>query len=1042
MKERTAKLGTSTWMLMQSFRGAWQRLSVALLLVMLTMTTAWAQSTFGGGSGTQSDPYKIATVEHLRQLSDDVNDGNTYQDTYFVQTRDIDFEGADFTPIGGKQYTQPGELGPTTGYRPFYGNYDGQDHRISNVNITAPESFYGTGLFGYTVSATIQRVHLMGTSTVTAPAIGGGIVGLVGGEVEVLHCEVGPDVTVQVDVSGSHLGSAFGGIAGVIEKSGKVMYCTSAATVSGNGSTKANMLGGIVGYVSNANGHVVHCHALGQVIGGVSEVGDFIGANNGIISLSYYHSSNPRGAVNGADDPSVFWVGTITMGNDVEGTVNTLPTLTYLGKNYYREGERIGLTLTYTGDAGEEYAKDFTASAGTLVPQGSGYNLQMPGSDVTINVTLTSISGIGDGSGTQADPFIIRTTDDMDALAERVNGGQSQNGIYYRLAANLDYTGKTYTPVGKEYQKPFMGHFDGQHFTISHVTLNDGLGLFGNVSNGSVRNVTLSSSSVGGGASTGAIVCYLNGGEVDGCIVQEDVTVSGDFNVGGIVGYSENGSTISYCTNNGNVSSSGSSIGGIVGLSAKNSVIIGCFNSGEVWTSKNTCGGIVGYLSANTVEWCVNEGAVTANNYAGGIVGDGYNSTIDNCLNMAALTANSCKGGITASNGSSMTLTNNYYAGACTDGGVQGSDRAGAMRGWKVTADESIHIDLFPDDEGNFTGFTYDGIRYLGAGETSYIMISRGYEFSGYTPTVSAGTLTAVEGEDDMYTLTMPSTGRNVNISLAGTLTLDLLDDDSDDWYNNTRRLEYNPGFTGSVKLAGRTLHKDGKWNTLCLPFDVLLEGSPLEGATARPLTAATITGTTLNLTFGDAVSTLVAGTPYMINWKGGDDIVNPVFQGVTLDATDRSVSIGLDSSSGGSISFNGTYGVMTFDAADPSILLFGGDKLHYGDSGDNLGACRAYFLVTPAGSLTDYVMNFGNGETLTGSFVERGDANADGSISVTDIAVVVNCILQLDNNGGFSEYGADANGDGQVTVTDIGVIVDKILGSPTPTPPEGGEPQ
>ena len=30
---------------------------------------------------------------------------------------------------------------------------------------------------------------------------------------------------------------------------------------------------------------------------------------------------------------------------------------------------------------------------------------------------------------------------------------------------------------------------------------------------------------------------------------------------------------------------------------------------------------------------------------------------------------------------------------------------------------------------------------------------------------------------------------------------------------------------------------------------------------------------------------------------------------------------------------------------------------------------------------------------------------------------------------GGFSQYGADANGDGSVTVTDIGVIVDMILG-------------
>ena len=59
-----------------------------------------------------------------------------------------------------------------------------------------------------------------------------------------------------------------------------------------------------------------------------------------------------------------------------------------------------------------------------------------------------------------------------------------------------------------------------------------------------------------------------------------------------------------------------------------------------------------------------------------------------------------------------------------------------------------------------------------------------------------------------------------------------------------------------------------------------------------------------------------------------------------------------------------------------------------------------------------------------------RGDANGDGSVSVTDIAVVVNCILQLPNNGGFSEYGADANGDGMITVTDIGVIVDIILGT------------
>jgi len=83
--------------------------------------------------------------------------------------------------------------------------------------------------------------------------------------------------------------------------------------------------------------------------------------------------------------------------------------------------------------------------------------------------------------------------------------------------------------------------------------------------------------------------------------------------------------------------------------------------------------------------------------------------------------------------------------------------------------------------------------------------------------------------------------------------------------------------------------------------------------------------------------------------------------------------------------------------------------------------------IVTPSAAETypaDYTYKVSAGSTV------RGDANGDGSISVTDIAVVVNCILQLPNTGSFSEYGADANGDGDITVTDIGVIVDKILGN------------
>jgi len=70
---------------------------------------------------------------------------------------------------------------------------------------------------------------------------------------------------------------------------------------------------------------------------------------------------------------------------------------------------------------------------------------------------------------------------------------------------------------------------------------------------------------------------------------------------------------------------------------------------------------------------------------------------------------------------------------------------------------------------------------------------------------------------------------------------------------------------------------------------------------------------------------------------------------------------------------------------------------------------------------------------TITSGPIAIGDANCDGNVSVTDIAVIVNHILQLGNDQ-FNKYSADANGDNDVTVTDIGIIVDIILGKNTPS--------
>lgn len=247
------------------------------------------------------------------------------------------------------------------------------------------------------------------------------------------------------------------------------------------------------------------------------------------------------------------------------------------------------------------------------------------------------------------------------------------------------------------------------------------------------------------------------------------------------------------------------------------------------------------------------------------------------------------------------------------------------------------------------------------------------------------------------------------------------------------------------VVLAGRTLYRDGTWNTLCLPFRVsdgdandgiTFTGTPLAGATVKTLTAASSSNGILTLTFGPDVTTIEAGKPYAVKWTTtGSNIQSPVFDNVTIKNVTNNVTVN------GVVTFNGIYDPTTYDAEDRSTLLLDADRsqqagstptLQYATSGTRLGACRAYFDVVHDGltGITDCVLDFGNNETQTCPFVDRGDANGDGTISVTDIAVVVNCILRLPNTGGYSPGGADANGDNDITVTDIGVIVDKILGT------------
>ena len=79
---------------------------------------------FAGGTGTGSDPYQIADGAQLAYLASEVNKGQTYENSYFVLTADIDLANHDWTPIGNSFSDALFDL---TDYRLFAGNLDGKE---------------------------------------------------------------------------------------------------------------------------------------------------------------------------------------------------------------------------------------------------------------------------------------------------------------------------------------------------------------------------------------------------------------------------------------------------------------------------------------------------------------------------------------------------------------------------------------------------------------------------------------------------------------------------------------------------------------------------------------------------------------------------------------------------------------------------------------------------------------------------------------------------------------------------------------------------
>ena len=180
---------------------------------------------------------------------------------------------------------------------------------------------------------------------------------------------------------------------------------------------------------------------------------------------------------------------------------------------------------------------------------------------------------------------------------------------------------------------------------------------------------------------------------------------------------------------------------------------------------------------------------------------------------------------------------------------------------------------------------------------------------------------------------------------------------------DNSSTIETYDGKTMAVVLDDRTLYKDGKWNTLCLPFSLSAEqidaNTDFAGATLMTMDVTKKNGFdvedgTLYLGFKTA-TTIEAGVPYLVKWEkaayyeGNEanyDISNPVFEGVTIS---NSTAQAVESSTEGleTVQMVGTYSPVSVTANDKSILFLGdANTLYYSTVDRQIRSCRAYFSV------------------------------------------------------------------------------------------------
>lgn len=167
---------------------------------------------------------------------------------------------------------------------------------------------------------------------------------------------------------------------------------------------------------------------------------------------------------------------------------------------------------------------------------------------------------------------------------------------------------------------------------------------------------------------------------------------------------------------------------------------------------------------------------------------------------------------------------------------------------------------------------------------------------------------------------------------------------------NNTAKILAANGKLASSITIGRTIWRDGYYNSMCLPFSLTSEqlaASPLAGYKAlKRLSEATITGEDENRELNiqlEPITEITAGEPFFISYEVGLNITNPEFTDVTVTAPAPNAI------SKGDVTCRGLYTSTDLGTATTNLFLGANNVLYWPAEGQStIKGLRAYFVINP----------------------------------------------------------------------------------------------